>query len=590
MLKNLQKCGRLSNIGISVRNRQIAIQSFVNASFAKNQKFLHNGLGELNVQRWATSMNRGGARHMSAYIGERYQLCKVILHLADGILYEAIDLSLKRDVFIYLVENKGLNKAEQCKKAFGQISHFSNNRFFHMLNAGTSGSDFFVVFTSYNGMPLAKYIQHHALSATKTLSLVYEVGKAVQDALESNITNFSVSVDNLWITEDHQVLVMNYWSTAATERCGTLGLCYLLYQLSTLHLNVPQYYEMYEARLAGALKELSPGQKEALLSLVQSVYLGESSSFSFMLTLREIMDSPNIPVKTIGGIYTPPVPKVDPELLSMAEEETEEEEAAPYEADGSENVGRKKMMLIIACAAVFICVLGGAVMWANSLSKANDVAVTDSVAESNNQSVTGNPATEPGTGSDASQNDSGTSTNVTEPPATDNSSSNDNSDQERETEKKSDDSDRRNQDRDRDSNSNNSSVTPPNTTQENKPDDHSTDSGTTNNGTQDGQSGTTTDPTTPPVDGQHPEGQQPDPNTNQTTEPPKSGEVAVPNLVGLSKEDAEKQILASGLKYEYVLENTDEQEAGKVFKQDVPAGGAAKKGDKIKFYVSRAKK
>lgn len=53
-LKNLQKkCGRLSNIGISLRNWQIATQSFVNASFAKYQKFLHNGLGELSVQRWA---------------------------------------------------------------------------------------------------------------------------------------------------------------------------------------------------------------------------------------------------------------------------------------------------------------------------------------------------------------------------------------------------------------------------------------------------------------------------------------------------------------------------------------------------------
>ncbi|MCY9531723.1 MULTISPECIES: PASTA domain-containing protein [Paenibacillus] len=533
---------------------------------------------------------------MSAYIGERYQLCKVILHLADGVLYEAIDLSLKRDVFIYLVENKGLDKAEQCKKAFGQISHFSNNRFFHMLNAGTSGSDFFVVFTSYNGMPLAKYIQHHALSANKTLSLLYEVGKAIQDALESNITNFSVSVDNLWITEDHQVLVMNYWSEAPTERCGTLGLCYLLYQLSTLHLNVPQYYEMYESRLAGALKELSPGQKEALLSLVQSVYLGEISQFSFMLTLREIMDSPNIPVKTIGGIYTPPVPKVDPELLITAEEEAEEEEAAPYEADNAENVGRKKMILILACAAVFICVLGGAVMLANSLSKANDAAISTDAPESNDQVATENPATEPGTDSDASQQDSGSSTNVTEPPVTDNNnnSSNDNSSQERETEKKSDDADRKSTERDRDrdhnrdSNSNNTSVTPP-TTPEKKPDDHTTDSGTTNNGAHDGQTGTTPDTTTPP-DGQQPDGQQPDPNTNTTTEPPKSGEIAVPNLVGLSKEEAEKQILASGLKYEYVLENSDEQEAGKVFKQEVPAGGAAKKGDKIKFYVSRAKK
>jgi len=233
-------------------------------------------------------------------------------------------------------------------------------------------------------------------------------------------------------------------------------------------------------------------------------------------------------------------------------------------------------------------------MLANSLSKANDAAISTDAPESNDQVATENPATEPGTDSDASQQDSGSSTNETEPPVTDNNnnSSNDNSSQERETEKKSDDADRKSTERDRDrnreSNSNNTSVTPP-TTPEKKPDDHTTDSGTTNNGAHDGQTGTTPDTTTPP-DGQQPDGQQPDPNTNTTTEPPKSGEIAVPNLVGLSKEEAEKQVLASGLKYEYVLENSDEQEAGKVFKQEVPAGGAAKKGDKIKFYVSRAKK
>lgn len=61
---------------------------------------------------------------MSTYIAERYQLNSVIFHLGGGILYEAVDMSLQRDVFIYVVENTDSGRAEEYRNAFGNVSHF----------------------------------------------------------------------------------------------------------------------------------------------------------------------------------------------------------------------------------------------------------------------------------------------------------------------------------------------------------------------------------------------------------------------------------------------------------------------------------
>jgi hypothetical protein len=72
-----------------------------------------------------------------------------------------------------------------------------------------------------------------------------------------------------------------------------------------------------------------------------------------------------------------------------------------------------------------------------------------------------------------------------------------------------------------------------------------------------------------------------DSDANQTT-------VAVPNLVGLAREDAEKRALAAGLHYTFYLENND-QAKGTVFKQDPQPGETVAKGGSVTFWVSKGK-
>ncbi|TDG00231.1 PASTA domain-containing protein [Paenibacillus piri] len=88
--------------------------------------------------------------------------------------------------------------------------------------------------------------------------------------------------------------------------------------------------------------------------------------------------------------------------------------------------------------------------------------------------------------------------------------------------------------------------------------------------------------------------QQPKPEDNQPakeTEATNNGGdssviIPVPALTGLTKEAAEKQALASGLRYTYYLE-TNQLAAGTVFKQEPMPNEQAAKGSRVTFWISK---
>jgi hypothetical protein len=90
--------------------------------------------------------------------------------------------------------------------------------------------------------------------------------------------------------------------------------------------------------------------------------------------------------------------------------------------------------------------------------------------------------------------------------------------------------------------------------------------------------------------------QTPAPQT--TTEPPQATaspdgpqigdgvDTFIPNLIGMTQADAEKQAIASGLHYNYIVEINPEAK-GTVFKQDPAPDTKAQKGDNVTFWVSK---
>lgn len=506
---------------------------------------------------------------MSTYIAERYQLNSVIFHLGGGILFEAVDMSLQRDVFIYVVENTNSGRAEEYRTAFGNVSHFSNNRFFHMLNAGMAGQDFYVVFMAYSGMPLVKYVQRHALSSTKVLSMIYELGTSIQEALEEGVSRFPVTIDNVWVTADNQLMIMNYWTQAEEGEHGTTALYRLLYQLCTLHPHVPSQFDVVETRLYGALKDLNSVQRDSVLKLMKKAHAGDASLFTFMVGLREIIEQPDVPIQASRDVAAPvytaappleewpprrPFAESEPDGVEEDEDLAEEEDNDEYERKEAASFNGSKMLLTVACVCIFFAVLGGAVIWANSLSKDNETAaVTEPVTTQGGESDVAEE--QPDGSGDPTDNgavvpDGGDSGSVVEP----DTSAGSNGDS---------------------SGSHTDSGT---SVGQESQQPGITDPGTADAGT--ATQGIGTPDTEMPTDPGNP---GPPAEAAQTGE----GEVQVPSLIGLTLEQAEEQVKAAGLRWQYFKENSEEQKPGQVFKQEPEPGAAIKKGERITFYISR---
>ncbi|TVY10556.1 Stk1 family PASTA domain-containing Ser/Thr kinase [Paenibacillus cremeus] len=71
-----------------------------------------------------------------------------------------------------------------------------------------------------------------------------------------------------------------------------------------------------------------------------------------------------------------------------------------------------------------------------------------------------------------------------------------------------------------------------------------------------------------------------------TVDPSQVAVGVIPKLTGVPREEAEKQALAAGLRYKYVIE-PNEQAQGIVFKQDLEPNTQVPKGTQITFWVSR---
>ncbi|PZM65225.1 PASTA domain-containing protein [Paenibacillus dendritiformis] len=536
---------------------------------------------------------------MSTYIAERYQLNSVIFHLGGGILYEAVDMSLQRDVFIYVVENTDSGRAEEYRAAFGNVSHFSNNRFFHMLNAGMSGQDFYVVFMAYSGMPLVKYAQRHALSSDKVLSMIYELGTSIQEALEEGVSRFPVTIDNVWVTADNQLIIMNYWTQAEEGEHGTTALYRLLYQLCTLHPHVPSQFDVVETRLYGALKDLNSAQRDLVLKLMRKVHAGDASLFTFMVGLREIMEQPDVPMQASRDVATPvftaappleevpsrrPLADSEPDDVEADEDLAEDEDDDEYERKEAASFNGSKMLLIVACVCVFFAVLGGAVIWANSLSKDNEpVAVTEPGQEGGSDTAAEQPD---GSGDNADNGavvpDGGDSGSVADPDTSVSSNGESSSSNGGSSSSNTDSGSSAGQGSQR-PDTNAGTPTQPDTQYP----------GTTDPGTTPTEPGTIDPGTTPPGTGMPDTGTPTDPANPGTETPPAEagqtgeGEVQVPSLIGLTLEEAEEQVKAAGLRWSYFKENSEEQPAGQIFKQEPEAGAAIKKGERVTFYISR---
>ncbi|WP_028595480.1 Stk1 family PASTA domain-containing Ser/Thr kinase [Paenibacillus assamensis] len=553
------------------------------------------------------------------WIADRYEINGEIMQSDDGVWYRALDTSLNREVFILLIRPEARSYSEAFPQLFSEVGHVSNESFLQILNAGTNEEQRYVVFHARKGMPMYQYAERHAVKLQKTLRWVQTAGELLLQGERSGLPSFSVSFDNLWITDNDEILVMNYWKEAVGSRTGPVGLSQLLYQLSTLHALAPRQYDIYESRVQSILKHELPAQRDAVLALTKRVYESDVAVSEYVHTLEEIRERPHSLVKPAAPIapiieayeevnderqpYTeptsasaplaasePPVPlsrtktnhetKVDQRSNHSAAElrnkvKAEESALSPEERSAFEHKesrnDRFKVGIMIAGIALFFTLLAGAVIWANSLTSDDTVATTPSTEQQLEPNEPGSEETAQPDNS-ANRNETNETTDTQEQDTNTSDPNNGGTTVPSEETETVPTPDTNNQE-------------PPVVPDVNQNEQPTTE--TDNNGVQQPDPTVPTDPNNPNGAIVPPTGENNTPLDPNRPQPELPAEGTAPNLVGLTLEEAEQLTKEAGLKYSFFKENHEGGEPNTIFKQEPEAGAAVKKGDRITFYVVR---
>lgn len=455
---------------------------------------------------------------MEGSIGNRYVPEKPIMSLPGGMIYLGTDLSLKRHVILYGVNSPDEAFTARYLRQLREASQFTGENFMHILDLGMEkeSSRIVAILKPSSGKPLAQEIGRQAWSFEESILLVCGLSVTMQKASAEGITQFSVHAENLWLNEENQIVVMNYWEQGPARHRGVTGLCGLLYQFLTGASTVPLSWESLELLLLESLRDLLPQQREAVLSIIRQASAGQLSLKEFTAQLRQQLSFrgergiTDVKPAALAGAQAPPAAEVRPNPAKDEEQERirelkqfvagpsrpagrakaapepeadeEEDEAATMELDEPVQEKRSvgwlaKRVLVFGTAFLCVVALAGFIL----------IELIDNH--------------KPNLGEDPSFAEQAPATPQTQPPV----------------------------------------ETAPKETK----------------------------PETPPE------------------KPPASGEpVQAPSLIGLTREQAEKQALANGLHYEFVIEASD-QASNTVFKQEPMPNTQLHSGDNIKFWVSK---
>ncbi|MEW9701397.1 PASTA domain-containing protein [Paenibacillus sp. SI8] len=395
---------------------------------------------------------------MDQRLGRRYVPKSQIFSFHNGTMHHGEDLFLNRNVIFYTTELENGQSGKDYLLRLRQSASFNHEGFLHILDTSIEEHAVLIILQLKPGKLMREGLLIRNWTFDRVISLVAELGVSLLDALEEQITGFSVDVDNLWLGENGRLSVINYWEQGETQAQGALGLCRLAIKLLTGESDLPGPFEALHTHLErAAIPTASNEQKDAFVKLVKLVGQGQSSLSTFIFGLNQLTST-----YEADEVHAEQAPVSQSAHMAVS---------APNEVTlKSRSFNRK------AVAAITIVLAAIIVIWLLWPSSKADRHVTVTPSQSTKVAESTVPKQTPA--------------QVTSAP------------------KKSD------------------------------------------------------------------------------TDQEELKETAVPSLVGMAQEDAEKAALAAGLHYEYHLE-ANEQAKGTVTRQDPAAGTKGLQGDSVTFWVSK---
>lgn len=291
---------------------------------------------------------------MEKSINQRYVLTEPILPMLSGMLYSGKDLPLRRDVVFFVVESTDEAAKEAYIRKLREVAPLSDNRFLHILDVGMEPNYIFAVLKTFDGKPFIQELKGHRFTPEEAVSKVLELGKGLMDALEEGISGCSVHAANLWLNDDGQLKIINYWEKGTHAQRGAQGLGCLLYQILTRSESIPVTFDTMEHRLREALTAIPRAEQELLIATLRRVWNDQETLASFMLVLQSLRQDTTVRHEVSMPVWDRQVrEKTEPESTYEEEDPDEEEEEVPPRR----SLGRAGRKLLVGTA---IACLGGA--------------------------------------------------------------------------------------------------------------------------------------------------------------------------------------------------------------------------------------
>jgi len=226
---------------------------------------------------------------MNQSFGKRYITDQKIFDLPNGVLYSGEDLSLEREVILFMTKRFEGPIGDEYIRRLKQASAFNHDGFQHILDTSFEGNQIIIALKPRLGRPLMASAGV-SFSLYQVVEQTAELGLAMLDALEERMNDFSVAADNLWLSENGHLSVINNWEAGNVRSIGARGLCNLIRQMIGGSL---QLAEANEESLAAyfAQIEAPKGQKEllrGLINLLSRVYHGQASLPVLVFGLQEL--------------------------------------------------------------------------------------------------------------------------------------------------------------------------------------------------------------------------------------------------------------------------------------------------------------
>ncbi|QGQ98248.1 PASTA domain-containing protein [Paenibacillus psychroresistens] len=227
---------------------------------------------------------------MNRSMEERYVISSQIQTLSKKQLFYGDDLSLKREVMLYTINNLNNDNYNEYIRKFKKASAFVHAGFQHILDTSIEDHSIFIVLEHKSGKPLLQYLKNQDWVFNRIITMISDLGVSMLDGMEEQITGFSVAADNLWLSEDDRLSFINFWEDGEPQFTGPLGLCSLIIQLSTGSTQIPDPFKALDSYLL-QIDQLpaSPEQKSVLIKLVRRAYHGQASLSSLVIGLQGLL-------------------------------------------------------------------------------------------------------------------------------------------------------------------------------------------------------------------------------------------------------------------------------------------------------------